>query len=55
MGEIHSGTLLTTPELQGGSAGVVPSWVWMLVVEYLGSLWGDVGWDCMNVIVHKVR
>jgi len=32
VGEIHSGTLPTTPELQGRSAGVVPSWVWMLAV-----------------------
>jgi len=41
VGEIHSGTVLTTPVPQGRSGGVVPS-----------PLWGDVGLGWMNVLVH---
>ena len=33
MGALHSGTLLTTPQLQGWSAGIIPSEVWMLENE----------------------
>jgi len=32
-GELHSGTLLTTPKLQEWAAGVVPNQVWMFEVE----------------------
>jgi len=32
VGEIHSGTLLITPEILGG--GSTGSWVWMLVLHY---------------------
>ena len=38
-----------TPELWGESTGVIPSWVWMLVVKYLGSPWGRLGlYECTS-------
>jgi len=33
VGELHSGTLLTTPKLQEWAAGVVPNQVWMMEVS----------------------
>ena len=47
MGEIHSGTLLTTPELRG-SAGNCSELGVDVGGEVVGFSRGDVGWDCIN-------